>query len=464
MPAATPQPPADATPTGPGATPATPAPQASPATQTAQVAPVTGKARGQRLAWLDALRGFAALLVVFDHLSYYVLQSLRSAVDHVFDPGLYGVFVFFMVSGYIIPASLERKGSVRTFWISRLFRLFPLYIVAIAAVFVLHGLGVAGLRSTDNHPLHSVLAHVFMLSDLLGGVNIINVIWTLSYEMVFYLLLASLFTLRAHKPSGRYALAFALGALLLGGTLPTGWLDRSAFGGTGVALTADLLVIGGLAVAVAARGLPRTLGAALAALTGLTLALVNGWVQPYEGLTILALMFTGTVLYRAEQGQLNRRAAVLFALAVFGCTMAAGAWHIGASAGHGAALAERQWVLSLILAALTFGLGLALRTLPVPSALAWLGLVSYSIYLLHPLLVGIYARMSWTRGYHPFYQQVGLAAGFLAVLLACCAVTYYLVEAPMQRVGRRLAARLDARLGQETAPGTVPRAQAGASA
>jgi peptidoglycan/LPS O-acetylase OafA/YrhL len=39
-----------------------------------------------------------------------------------FDPGTYGVMVFFLVSGYIILASLERSGSVRRFWVSRLFR------------------------------------------------------------------------------------------------------------------------------------------------------------------------------------------------------------------------------------------------------------------------------------------------------------------------------------------------------
>jgi peptidoglycan/LPS O-acetylase OafA/YrhL len=38
---------------------------------------------------------------------------------------------------------------------------------------------------------------------------------------------------------------------------------------------------------------------------------------------------------------------------------------------------------------------------------------------------------------------------FLAVLLACCAGTYYLLEAPMQRLGRSVAARLDARFGPD---------------
>lgn len=43
------------------------------------------------------------------------------------------------------------------------------------------------------------------------------------------------------------------------------------------------------------------------------------------------------------------------------------------------------------------------------------------------------------------------SAVFLAALLACCALTYYLIEAPMQRLGRRVAARLDARFGPEAA-------------
>ena len=47
-----------------------------------------------------------------------------------------------------------------------------------------------------------------------------NVTWTLSYEMVFYLLLAALFSWGVHRRSGWYATAFAVGAVALGGVLP----------------------------------------------------------------------------------------------------------------------------------------------------------------------------------------------------------------------------------------------------
>jgi peptidoglycan/LPS O-acetylase OafA/YrhL len=138
----------------------------------------------------------------------------------------------------------------------------------------------------------------------------------------------------------------------------------------------------------------------------------------------------------------------------------AGAWHLPAdgawripliSAQRQTVLHQREWVMSLALAGLTFAIGMALRHLRVPPILAWLGLVSYSLYLLHPLLLDVYDAIPLTHGHRPVGLQLALASGFLVALLACCAVTYYLVEAPMQRLGRRVAARLDARFGPDRA-------------
>src|SRR6201989_1119991 len=129
-------------------------------------------ATGTRLAWLDVLRGLAALAVVFDHISYYVLQHVRHIVYQWFDPGNYGVFVFFIISGYIVPASLERKGSVRTFWVSRLFRLYPLYLLAVTLALVLAAVHVGGLRGEGAHPFESILSQLLMMSNVLGGQNL----------------------------------------------------------------------------------------------------------------------------------------------------------------------------------------------------------------------------------------------------------------------------------------------------
>src|SRR5437879_13903213 len=118
-----------------------------------------------RLAWLDLLRGVAALVVALHHVTYYFTPRLRANMIDRFDPGLYGVLVFFLVSGYIIPASLERHGQVRRFWIGRLLRIYPLLTTACAITLLPYVLGVRGLRGgvAGYRQSTPVLAHLTML-------------------------------------------------------------------------------------------------------------------------------------------------------------------------------------------------------------------------------------------------------------------------------------------------------------
>jgi peptidoglycan/LPS O-acetylase OafA/YrhL len=423
----------------------------------ASVSPDAGGS-ARRLGWLDMLRGVAALAVVFDHVSYYTLQHVRSLVYHWFDPGNYGVFVFFLISGSIVPASLERKGSVRTFWVSRLFRLYPLYllVVGIAVAFYLTNVGKARGEAAD--PAGSFLSQLLMMSNVLGGQNLPNVVWSLSYEMVFYLLLTALFIARVHKRSSWYALGFAAAAVALGGLLPRGYFIHHVAPLQLIALVADLAVLAGLAFAVVRRGMSRLLGAALAAVVAVVLLAFNGgWIWPWEALSILALMFTGTMFYRAEQGQYPWRRAIAIGVTVLGLALVAGLWHSRAwgMSAHAELLWSRRWVTAFGLAGLTFAAGLTFRHVRWPRALTWLGLISYSVYLLHPLVIEAYHHFYPSRQHH-FYLQVLIATGLLVIVIALSSVTYLCVERPMQNAGRRVGRWLDARFGPDRVPGTVP--------
>ena len=221
-----------------------------------------------------------------------------------------------------------------------------------------------------------------------------------------------------------------------------------------IALVADMVVLTGLAVAVGLRGMPRLVGATLAAMVGLALLAFNGtWLWPWEALSILALMFTGTMLYRAERGQYSWRKAIAIAVIVLGLAITAGLWHSHAwgMSAHAEFIWERCYFMSLFLAGVTFGAGLALRRVTWPRILTWLGLISYSVYLLHPPLIEVYRHLGWTA-HHAFWIQVLIDALFVADLLAVCSATYLFVERPMQDVGRRLARRLDARFGPDRHP------------
>ena len=429
--------------------------------QPSQRATTDAAGSGTRLGWLDVLRGVAALAVVFDHLGYYALQHIRAVIYHYFDAGNYGVFVFFIISGYIVPASLERKGSVRTFWVSRVFRLYPLYLLAVGIAVALYLVHFGSLRGEGSDPETSILSQLLMMSNVLGGQNLPNVVWSLSYEMVFYLLLTALFIARVHKRSSWYALAFAAAAVAIGGLLPQAFFTNNVATPRLIALTADLAVLAGLALAVVLRGMSRLLGAAIAAVVAVALLAFNGsWLWPWETLSILALMFTGTVFYRAEQGQYSWRKAIVVGTAVLGLAITAGLWHSHAwgMGAYAELLWERRWFSALLLAGLTFGAGLALRHVRWPRALTWLGLISYSLYLLHPLVIEVYHHFAWTRLPHPFLLQVLLFAGVLAVAVGLSSLTYLFVERPMQNVGRRVGRWLDARFGPDRMPGHSSRA------
>ncbi|MGS2645713.1 acyltransferase family protein [Streptosporangium sp. G12] len=361
-----------------------------------------------RLAWLDALRGPAALAVALHHSGWTFIPGLWAEVDRRIDVGTWGVFVFFLVSGYIIPASLERRGDLRAFWIGRAFRLLPLLFAALglalllayAGAFVLHpGLSVRPL------PL-VVLGNVTMLQELLGVPAVIDVMWTLSYEMAFYLLAVGLFaTGRAHR-SAAAAIVLALSAVLLGLLLP-----GPVIGGRAdlVAALLGIAVVAVIVVSARAGGGTRTAAAVAGGLLGLALVVLGSRIGAWQGLIILAMMFAGTAVYRAERGTIRWRTAVATVLTVLACGVLA--------------KDDPGWAPALLLAAGFFAAGFALRRRSFPRWLAHLGVISFSLYLLHPLLLRISPNL-------PLF--------FLA-LVPLCYLTHRLIEAPAQRLGRRPA-------------------------
>ncbi|WP_285702541.1 acyltransferase [Microtetraspora sp. NBRC 16547] len=382
---------------------------------------VVPQAVSNRMAWLDALRGLGAMAVVAEHMLPWLLPALR---PYWFNLGMYGVLVFFLVSGYIIPASLERRGDVRAFWISRLFRLYPLYLLVIALVLV----AAIWVPVREQVPRHAsaVAAHVSMLLDVVHTGGLADPMWTLSYEMVFYLIVTALFVRGAHRRSGVVAVAFGLvavgaGLMLSAPLLPGPW----------PALVSGVAFVVGLVCLISGRF--RTTAAYALGAMALVL-LVFGSYVPWFGLAILAVMFTGTALHRWENGSGGLApvitATVLVAVAPV-WSIQAGWWWVQPDV----------WITTMALAGATFAAGMALRGRSLPRALTWLGLVSYPVYLLHhPLLRWLNAAVhDLTR--LRIGEQVALAVGYVGAVLGLSWLTHRFVESPTQRLGRRISRR-----------------------
>jgi peptidoglycan/LPS O-acetylase OafA/YrhL len=152
--------------------------------------------KARRYNYIDSLRGLAAVSVIWYHILEF--GTPHNAVDRLarwllfdqIDLGKVAVIVFFGVSGYVIPYSLLRPSShpLRDFVISRFFRLYPVYWVSIFCGAIL--LYVIPGKSL---PFHVVALNITMLQQFFGAENIIGVYWTLQIELIFYFFCAAMF-------------------------------------------------------------------------------------------------------------------------------------------------------------------------------------------------------------------------------------------------------------------------------
>ena len=141
----------------------------------------------ERIAGLDVLRGFAAAAVMLHHHGQYydVLYPGRIPLSVDLGPGHFGVELFFIISGFVILMTIERKKTVREFAISRAARLMPAFLAALVMATVIRILSPVPFLDTPTLP--QFLANLTMAPSLFGQTAMDMPYWTLTYELVFYI-------------------------------------------------------------------------------------------------------------------------------------------------------------------------------------------------------------------------------------------------------------------------------------
>jgi peptidoglycan/LPS O-acetylase OafA/YrhL len=161
-------------------------------------------APSQRYAYLDVIRGIAATAVVVNHIFELGIPHFRRIAGETCNLGLFGVLLFFIVSGTVISASIERSPSLAVFWKQRFWRLFPTYWVSLVASVALFFIVPAELNypiygHIKDHFWSSFGANLTMLQGFLGFDHFIPAYWTLGFEMMFYFALSALFVMKVGK-------------------------------------------------------------------------------------------------------------------------------------------------------------------------------------------------------------------------------------------------------------------------
>jgi peptidoglycan/LPS O-acetylase OafA/YrhL len=357
-----------------------------------------------RLAHLDGLRGLAALLVLYQHLVEYCAAAAPAdawAQAHLawlfgyLDLGKVGVVAFFAISGFIVPFSFGASQARTGFVLSRVFRLYPAYWLSLLlAAWLLPQLGEIDFSAVQ------LVANTTMLQTAFRQPNVLDVYWTLFIELVFYAMCLAVFS--AGRLGSAKAIFCIFSALLV-----------AAMGGA-------------VARHAGQPGIPAALPLYLAVMwfaACLRLAVLHGDAQARQLCRVMLpmLLLAIPAVWATAYDDNSHKESVLADISAF------------------------------YLALLLF-LGCVKRRWFTPGWLVYVGGISYSLYLFHPLMLELGAY--WARPLAwPVSGLVQVVATLVLSFLLSHAV-YRWVERPAVRLGKQLVHRLGA--GQRRAGLRMP--------
>lgn len=339
-------------------------------------------AAAARLDTIQGLRAAAALGVLLFHALEAASHNAGYARAAFSNAGAAGVDLFFVISGFVmVHAHRDWFGSgplAREFLRRRLIRIVPLYWLVTALIAGLLLAAPALFQSREFDAAHVALSFLFLQSHAGGDFGVLHGAgWSLCFEMYFYLLFFAL------MPLGRRATFLGLG------------------------------VIFAIGIAVGA-----TLGAR---------------ATPFETFTdpMLLEFLAGMLLAEAwQRGRVAARGSAL-ALLLWGFAAIAVAGELGLVGDRRDPWRVLAWGVPAV--AIVWGAVSLERPGLAPRWLVALGDASYSLYLLHLLVLPALGRSWRAIGLTETLPAAAFLAAGVALSIAVALTAFRLVERPMTR-------------------------------
>jgi len=341
---------------------------------------------------LDGLRALSILAVIWHH------TASASAAHAILHEGNQGVNLFFVISGFLIVTLLlrakARSGtfSLAKFWGRRSLRILPVYYgvlgLYVGVVFFLERTPVYRQAFFGNLPAFATFTSNWFVS-LKNPRVIFYFAWSLAAEEQFYLVWP--------------------------------WFERYLRGAWPLlaALTA-LLVTQGVAIATLAQN-PAALPLALRIISSVPATILLG--------VVLAHLLDAPASFRLLYGITGHRGSALTALLL---TLAA----LGArpSLGPAADLVTAASMMMLVAACVVREDNDLARILSTP-VVAWVGKVSYGMYLFHMFAVNAIHRLLSPLGFSSPYL---IFAGGVLLAVGMASLSYRFFESRLLKVKDRL--------------------------
>ena len=326
-----------------------------------------------KLDLIQLLRGCAAIIVVLCHINASTIFYLNTTwLSGIFAPGWVGVDFFFVLSGFIIffahHIDLQNRNNIKIFFKKRFIRIFPIYWAA-ASIYLLF-LIIAGKINFSTDYVYIIKSYLLLPQ---ANMPFLWVAWSLIFECLFYLIfgIGIYFGLKIMK----YVLFSWLLLIFISQffTLPI----------------SNLFVF-------------------------------NNYILEFLVGCIISYQF----VYHKAKYTFNPM-ILIFAGIIFFLIM----WFISLTTSFGGKTSlESRIVYGLASALLIFGVALynSRKDIKVPNFLLLLGNASYSLYLIHQIVLGIAYKVS-----SPFlktHENFISAFGFIvAVVAVCVGVLFHLI-------------------------------------
>ncbi|MDO6416159.1 acyltransferase [Sphingomonas sp. BIUV-7] len=342
----------------------------------------------QRYEFVDALRLVAASSVLIQHIfeksRYHILNSITNL-----SPGVFGVVLFFLVSGLVMPISVKGGLDIANFSIRRVFRIYP----ALIAAFILWAIVQVVARDPRSAFWHATLsdwlANLLLINDFFGRPAFLGVTWTLILEFAWYALFAF------------------------------GWRKFGSRSGSVLTSTA-----------------------ALASAGSIILSLAVGHRMPMGRIGMIYAATIGFQSFRWLSREIRtstfvRDVFVFLSIMAVGNAVAFGHFHHPTIT-----FAQSFWPWLFAPALFLTILHPALRTTRIfeNKGVARFGAISLSIYLLHPIAMAICLRIA------PEFVNI---VATLGLTIAMAWASFRWIEQPGIAFGRRVGARLQSRSAEE---------------
>lgn len=342
-----------------------------------------------RLESLDWLRGLMALSIMLYHFG-----GRDDAATPLGRLGIYGVSIFFILSGLSMAIAydqyiLDLRTSV-TFFIRRLFRIWPLLWLAVALVAIPTYIFGKGVYGQEPYSPTTVLLNITTLFGFVAPTEYINMgAWSIGNEMVYYALTPVFI--------GAYHLRKSYGNALTLVTMGVGLLFAFSLLNSANKLEVQW----------------------------------STYVNPFNN---LFLYCAGLAIYYNFRGvtvpvKWNLSILLCFALAFFIYPASGDQIHL--------VTGVNRVAMSVIAIGIVVVFYVCPPVLPkvIGDKFEQLGIATYGVYLLHPIV------MEFTRS---AFQTIGLKIKYIPTLaaigltIAFALLTYKFLEAPLTNLGKRL--------------------------